>query len=206
VAAVVSATLSLGGVGACAKREDPSTMKPIPTIGQPTPSPSNPADKGVDSNYKPKVIVGGSSFESDDFTFMAPENWIDAKADLGTDFIAAAKDGADFSGMPNYLYVFKLPQTPEKLKLLEAALPTVAAGWAVTNVRVQPRTTLGGRPAARLIGDMKFNKDAIMHVDQRFVIVGDDCYAVTFSTMKSLTAPKIAKLKNEIFASWYWRR
>lgn len=206
VAAALVAVVTLSGVGACGNREDPSKMKPIPTIGQPTPSPSNPADKGVDPSYKPKVIIGGSSFESDAFTFMAPTNWIDAKEDVGSDFIAAAKDGADFSGLPNFVYVFQLPETPKDLKLLESALPSVAKGWGVTNVRVQPRTTLGGRPAARLIGTMKFNKETTVNVDQRFVIVGDDCFAVTFSSLKSLTAPKIAKLKNEIFASWYWRR
>lgn len=205
LAAVVTATVSLAGVSACGNREDPSKMKPIPTIGQPTPSPSNPADKGVDPSYKPKVIIGGSSFEADAFTFMAPENWIDAKADLGSDFLAAAKDGADFSGLPNFVYVFQLPQTPDSLKLLETGLPEYAKGWGVTNVRVQPRTTLGGRPAARIIGNMKFSKDAIVNVEQRFVIVGNACYAVTFSSLKSLTAPRIAKLKNEIFASWYWR-
>lgn len=203
--AVVTATVSLAGVSACGNREDPSKMKPIPTIGQPTPSPSNPADKGVDPSYKPKVIIGGSSFEADAFTFMAPENWIDAKADLGSDFLAAAKDGADFSGLPNFVYVFQLPQTPDSLKLLETGLPEYAKGWGVTNVRVQPGTTLGGRPAARIIGNMKFSKDAIVNVEQRFVIVGNACYAVTFSSLKSLTAPRIAKLKNEIFASWYWR-
>lgn len=205
LAAVVTATVSLAGVGACGNREDPSKMKPIPTIGQPTPSPSNPADKGVDPSYKPKVIIGGSSFEADAFTFMAPENWIDAKADLGSDFLAAAKDGADFSGLPNFVYVFQLPQTPDSLKLLETGLPEYAKGWGVTNVRAQPRTTLGGRPAARIIGNMKFSKDAIVNVEQRFVIAGNACYAVTFSSLKSLTAPRIAKLKNEIFASWYWR-
>jgi len=205
LAAVVTATVSLAGVSACGNREDPSKMKPIPTIGQPTPSPSNPADKGVDPSYKPKVIIGGSSFEADAFTFMAPENWIDAKADLGSDFLAAAKDGADFSGLPNFVYVFQLPQTPDSLKLLETGLPEYAKGWGVTNVRVQPGTTLGGRPAARIIGNMKFSKDAIVNVEQRFVIVGNACYAVTFSSLKSLTAPRIAKLKNEIFASWYWR-
>ena len=205
LAAVLTATVSLAGVSACGNREDPSKMKPIPTIGQPTPSPSNPADKGVDPSYKPKVIIGGSSFEADAFTFMAPENWIDAKADLGSSFLAAAKDGADFSGLPNFVYVFQLPQTPDTLKLLETGLPEYAKGWGVTNVRVQPRTTLGGRPAARIIGNMKFNKDTTVNVEQRFVIVGNACYAVTFSSLKSLTAPKIAKLKNEVFTSWYWR-
>ncbi len=205
LAAALATVLSLAGVSACGQREDPSKMKPIPTIGKPTPSPSNPADKGVDPNYKPKVIIGGSSFEADAFTFMAPTNWIDAKADLGSDFLAAAKDGADFSGLPNFVYVFQLPQTPDSLKLLEAGLPQFAQSWGVTNVRMQPRSTLGGRPAARLIGNMKFSKDAITNVEQRFVIVGSACYAITFSTLKSLTAPKIAKLKNEVFASWYWR-
>ena len=152
LAAVVTATVSLAGVSACGNREDPSKMKPIPTIGQPTPSPSNPADKGVDPSYKPKVIIGGSSFEADAFTFMAPENWIDAKADLGSDFLAAAKDGADFSGLPNFVYVFQLPQTPDSLKLLETGLPEYAKGWGVTNVRVQPRTTLGGRPVPPFAG------------------------------------------------------
>lgn len=113
-------------------------------------------------------------------------------------------DPADKDGFADNVNVVRIPgQGDVSLTAIEAAAQNELKSAGATNIKVLPRTQLGGQEAARASADAKVGTIAYA-VEQVYVVRGGAAYSVTFSFSPTATQQRRSEVINPVMSSWKW--
>jgi len=168
-----------------------------PSAGQPTSSSS--ATEAPDSSVKPAT---GPVLKAQGFSFHAPKGWADVTDRAETGVLLSAAHAAD--EQPLAITVRRVTPGPQTAAGARARATAILKDAGATRIRALPDTTVGGNPAAHVIGVQSL-RGTHYQLDVYYVRTPHAGWPLMFATDQYTTSDRREAMLTSVLETCHWQ-